>query len=120
VKIASNFSDAFNALLEGYLSIGDHIPLLVQYRQLFETNQYMQTALASIFEDVLEFHLEAVKLFRQRSTSSQILLRGFGTDSQTQPGESCITRLDEASLRKLRRLPSHYNVTNPSLKHKLR
>jgi len=43
------------------------MPLLEQYQQLFDNNKYMQTALASIFEDVLDFHLEAVKLFKQKS-----------------------------------------------------
>ena len=47
------------------------MPLLEQYQQLFEGNQYMQTALASIFEDVLDFHLEAVRLFKQKSTQDK-------------------------------------------------
>ncbi|KAK5241278.1 hypothetical protein LTS06_012161 [Exophiala xenobiotica] len=65
----SNVSEAFNALLDGYRSIGEQMPLLLQYRDFFESNQYMQKALASIFEDVLEFHLLAVQLFKQRSTT---------------------------------------------------
>ncbi|KAK5056111.1 hypothetical protein LTR84_012664 [Exophiala bonariae] len=67
LTVAFNFSDAFNALLEGYLTIGDNMPLLEQYQQLFENNKYMQTALTSIFEDILDFHLEAVKLFKQKA-----------------------------------------------------
>ncbi|KAK5215941.1 hypothetical protein LTR47_009475 [Exophiala xenobiotica] len=63
----SNVSEVFNALLDGYRSIGEQMPLLLQYRDFFDSNQYMQKALASIFEDVLEFHLQAVQLFKQRS-----------------------------------------------------
>ncbi|KAK5050383.1 hypothetical protein LTR84_003664 [Exophiala bonariae] len=66
-KTASNVSDAFNALLDGYRTIGEQMPLLLQYSDLFKSNPYMQKALASIFEDVLEFHLLAVQLFKQRS-----------------------------------------------------
>lgn len=65
--IAKNYADAFNALLEAYLEIGENIPQLSQYQQLFETNPYMQLALASIYEDILEFHKEALRYFRQRS-----------------------------------------------------
>lgn len=67
MKIASNWSEAFNAMLEGYLDIGKSIPQLAQYEELFGENQYMRSALVSIYEDILEFHLEAVKLFKQRS-----------------------------------------------------
>jgi hypothetical protein len=69
-KTVSNVSEAFNALLDGYRSIGEQMPLLLQYRDFFESNQCMQKALASKFEDVLEFHLLAVQLFKQRSTSA--------------------------------------------------
>ncbi|KAF2726766.1 hypothetical protein EJ04DRAFT_452711 [Polyplosphaeria fusca] len=64
--VAKNYADAFNALLEAYLEIGENIPQLTQYQQLFETNPYMQLALASIHEDILEFHKEALRYFRQR------------------------------------------------------
>lgn len=65
--VAKNYADAFNALLDAYLKIGDNIPQLSQYQQLFETNPHMQLALASIYEDILEFHKEALRYFRQRS-----------------------------------------------------
>lgn len=70
MQIASNFAEAFNGLLEGYLMIGESMPQLAQYQDLFRDSGRMQTALTSIFEDILEFHLEAVKLFKQRSTTS--------------------------------------------------
>ena len=54
-------------MLEGYLTIGENLPQLEQYQELFGSNQYMRSALASIFEDILDFHAEAVKHFKQRS-----------------------------------------------------
>ena len=100
LKTTSNTSEAFNALLEGYLSIGEQIPLLLQYRQLFEANQYMRTALATIFEDIMDFHLEAVRLFKQKSTSSALEL------------EMCLT-LDSA-------WKQLYHATGQSLKNRIK
>ncbi|KAG8533005.1 uncharacterized protein KY384_001787 [Bacidia gigantensis] len=67
IWVASNFSEAFNTMLEGYSSIGESFPQFAQYEALFGNNSYMQSALSAIFEDILDFHLEAVKLFKQRS-----------------------------------------------------
>jgi hypothetical protein len=57
-------------LLQGYFEIGQSIPLLAEYQQLFVTNQFMQAALTSIFEDVLEFHWEAVQYFKHKGMYS--------------------------------------------------
>ena len=61
-------------MLEGYLTIGESLPQLEQYQELFGNNQYMRSALASIFEDILDFHAEAVKHFKQRSSDLQHLV----------------------------------------------
>lgn len=67
LMVAKNYAEAFNALLEAYLEIGENIPQLSQYQQLVGTNPHMQLALASIYEDILDFHKEALRYFRQRS-----------------------------------------------------
>lgn len=66
---AKNYADAFNALLEAYLEIGDNLPQLSQFQTLFADNTHMQLALAHIFQDILEFHKEALRYFRERSKS---------------------------------------------------
>lgn len=73
IQIADNYSEAFNALLDGYSEIGQSIPLLVDYQQMFVSNPYMQGALTSIFEDVLEFHWVAIKYFKHKGTSFKTL-----------------------------------------------
>jgi hypothetical protein len=67
LMVARNYTDAFNALLDAYLEIGENLPQLTQYQALFSENSHMQLALAHIFEDILEFHKEALRYFRQRS-----------------------------------------------------
>ncbi|QDS77800.1 hypothetical protein FKW77_005655 [Venturia effusa] len=79
LSVADNYSEAFNALLDGYSKIGQSIPLLVDYQQIFVSKSYMQAALTSIFEDVLEFHWVAIKYFKQKEWRrlSQATWRGM-------------------------------------------
>lgn len=72
LMIARNYTEAFNALLDAYLEIGENIPQLAQYQNMFESNVHMQIALAHIYEDILEFHKEALRYFRQRSECVQL------------------------------------------------
>jgi len=72
LMVAKNYTEAFNALLDAYLEIGENIPQFTQYQNLFGSNVYMQTALAYIYEDILEFHKEALRYFRQRSECVQL------------------------------------------------
>ena len=67
LMLTRNYADAFNALLDAYLEIRENIPQFSQYQTLFQDNEHMQFALAHIFEDILEFHKEALRYFRQRS-----------------------------------------------------
>ncbi|KAH0563508.1 hypothetical protein GP486_001929 [Trichoglossum hirsutum] len=66
--VASTFSEALNSLLDAYQQIGEQIPQLLQYQQIFATSPHMGTILAMIYQDILEFHREALKYFKQRST----------------------------------------------------
>lgn len=74
LMVAKNYTEAFNALLDAYLEIGENIPQFAQYQNMFESNVYMQIALAHIYEDILEFHREALRFFRQRSKYVQLKL----------------------------------------------
>ena len=73
-QIASNMSEALNSLLDAYQQIGEQIPLLSQYQELFSSNAHMKIALFMIFEDILEFHREALGFFKKRSTVPYPLL----------------------------------------------
>ncbi|KAF1840937.1 uncharacterized protein K460DRAFT_410330 [Cucurbitaria berberidis CBS 394.84] len=67
LMVAKNYADAFNALLDAYLEIGENLPQFTQYQTVFQSNSHMQLALAYIYEDILEFHKEALRYFRQRT-----------------------------------------------------
>ena len=62
-KVACNFTEAFDTLLDAYERIGECIPLVEQYRELFTGNSHMDEALAKIYDDILEFHRRALRFF---------------------------------------------------------
>ncbi|EHA53524.1 hypothetical protein MGG_15510 [Pyricularia oryzae 70-15] len=69
VWITSNFSDAFNSLLDTYQEIGEQIPLLESFKTLFQdsVNTHMRQLLVLIYEDILRFQLLALRYFRKKS-----------------------------------------------------
>ncbi|KAL1647099.1 hypothetical protein SLS58_002870 [Diplodia intermedia] len=58
------YHDAFNALLDAYVDIGESIPLLAQYEQLFQDKAQMHVVLEFVYTDVLDFHSSAIKYFK--------------------------------------------------------
>ncbi|KKY27176.1 putative c2h2 domain containing protein [Diplodia seriata] len=58
------YHDAFNALLDAYVDIGESIPLLAQYEQVFQDKSQMHVVLEFVYTDVLEFHSSAIKYFK--------------------------------------------------------
>jgi hypothetical protein len=66
-------SEALNSLLDAYQQIGEQIPQLSQYQELFSSSSHMRTALFMIFQDILEFHREALGYFKRRSTAPYLL-----------------------------------------------
>jgi hypothetical protein len=59
-------------LLNGYSEISQCIPLLAGYQKIVQKNEIFQTTVVAIFEDILEFHIEAVRYFKQKSKSAPI------------------------------------------------
>jgi len=60
-------TDSFDALLKAYEQIGEQFPLLAEYEALFRTNTHLRHALALMYNDILEFHHDALKFFRGSS-----------------------------------------------------
>ncbi|KAF8535606.1 hypothetical protein BDD12DRAFT_854662 [Trichophaea hybrida] len=73
----------FDTVLNAYESLGERIPLLEQYQSLFR-QPLMRKVLVLIFEDVLEFHREALKIFKRRAWTIVFtaLWKDFGTRFQ--------------------------------------
>ncbi|CAI7590736.1 unnamed protein product [Penicillium crustosum] len=64
--IADTFESAFSELLDTYEYIGENLPLLLQYQELFHTNPHMIKVLSLMYEDILKFHRIAIQYFQQR------------------------------------------------------
>ncbi|GME58775.1 hypothetical protein GTA08_BOTSDO11283 [Neofusicoccum parvum] len=62
IWIAANFSEGFNSLLDAYQEIGESMPQVIQYKDVFHENTNMQKVLAMIYADLLEFHREALSV----------------------------------------------------------
>lgn len=68
--MASTWSDSFDILLDAYEQIGKEIPLLEQYKAVFENDPHMVKVLGFIYKDILEFHKRAIRFFSGRGRSS--------------------------------------------------
>ncbi|KAH0563181.1 hypothetical protein GP486_002248 [Trichoglossum hirsutum] len=66
LQVASTFVEAFDELLDAYNDIGESLPMLAQYESLFQEKRYMGEVLELIYVDILKFHQEAYKYFKQR------------------------------------------------------
>ncbi|KAK4867343.1 hypothetical protein LT330_000853 [Penicillium expansum] len=64
--IADTLENAFSELLDTYEYIGENLPLLLQYQELFHTNPHMIKVLSLMYEDILKFHRIAIQYFQQR------------------------------------------------------
>lgn len=62
-QVANTWAEAFDDLLDAYEQIGEHMPLLQQYQSLFHASPHMQKVLCMMFDDIVDFHTEAVRFF---------------------------------------------------------
>jgi len=49
--------------LDAYYQIGEQLPLLQEYEDMFDGNPHMVLALESMYIDILEFHQQAMRFF---------------------------------------------------------
>ena len=68
-KTASNYTDAFDLLLDAYKDIGHSLPQFGKYAQLFGNKPSVRKVLVDIFEGILGFHRRAVGFFRRPGLS---------------------------------------------------
>lgn len=62
-QIAKKYTDSFDTILWAYEKIGERIPLLAEYQDIFKDNASLQEVLAKMFADILEFHQGAMKIY---------------------------------------------------------
>jgi hypothetical protein len=63
LQVASTYAESFDTILDAYQQIGEQIPLLQQYQDLFDHSPHMQRVLEMIYSDILEFHRRALRVF---------------------------------------------------------
>jgi hypothetical protein len=73
-QVASTWAESFDTLLDAYRQLAENIPLLGQYQHLFNSDPRMVGVLAIIYEDIIEFHQVALRVFKQSSTHCTPLL----------------------------------------------
>lgn len=64
-QATSEHCEAFRELLSAYACIGDALPQLLQYQDLFRTEPHMVEVLALLYEDVLKFQRIILRYFQQ-------------------------------------------------------
>jgi len=74
----------------------------MQYRSMFQENGHMKKILVWIYEDILKFHLRALRVFTQPG-ASHYLVNQFSTN-QRQRGGNSSTQRGKTS----RKVPSQY------------
>jgi len=66
-KVANSWAESFDALLDAYQQIGEQIPLLLQYQNVFTKSPDMRGVLGMMYKDILEFHQQALRVFGKPS-----------------------------------------------------
>lgn len=66
LKTASALEESFDQLLNAYEQIGERMPQLQKYEEIFSLDPRMQKVLEQYYEDILEFHRRALKFFSRR------------------------------------------------------
>ncbi|TVY15598.1 Vegetative incompatibility protein HET-E-1 [Lachnellula arida] len=81
VFTASTWADSFELLLDAYSQIGEHMPLLEQYKDVFGTNDHMKRVLTLLYTDILDFHRRAIRFFSGRVWQQlfRSVWKNFGT-----------------------------------------
>ncbi|KAK0732942.1 hypothetical protein B0T26DRAFT_682391 [Lasiosphaeria miniovina] len=77
---ASSYTEALDSLMDAYQAIWEELPLLEAYQPLIESRPDLKTVLVWVYQDILDFHREALRYFRHRVWKQlfQSAWRGFG------------------------------------------
>ncbi|KAL6413086.1 uncharacterized protein AUP68_02584 [Ilyonectria robusta] len=62
---AACWSESFDALLDAYQLIAENFPILEGYQSTFAESDRMQTVLECAWSDILDFHIQALRIFEQ-------------------------------------------------------
>ncbi|TGO44699.1 hypothetical protein BCON_0473g00060 [Botryotinia convoluta] len=93
LQVASSWAESFDTLLDAYQQLAENIPLLEQYGDLFKGNSYMVNVLALFYEDMLDFHRAALRVF-SKSTRHKALVESQATILQFEKQQKDYTKAE--------------------------
>ena len=72
--LTSTLSKSYDAIREIMFDIGSRLPLFEAYSELFDTNDRILDVLCLFYQDILDFHLTALKFFSTKRSLDYIHL----------------------------------------------
>jgi hypothetical protein len=66
LQIADEYTKGFEALLDAYGQIAQHLPRLDRFASIFQDQPDFQEVLANVYAGILDFHLHAYKMLRRK------------------------------------------------------
>ncbi|KAJ3548577.1 hypothetical protein NM208_g941 [Fusarium decemcellulare] len=62
---AASWSESFDTLLDAYQLIAENFPIFESYQSIFPENERMRTILECAWSNILDFHIQALRIFEQ-------------------------------------------------------
>ncbi|KAI9869334.1 MAG: hypothetical protein M1813_000123 [Trichoglossum hirsutum] len=111
LQTASTLEESFDQLLNAYEQIGERMPQLQKYEEIFSLDPRMQKVLEQYYEDILEFHRRALKFFSRRGwkllfkatwktfeTRFRVILDNLDRDKNLIESQACLLDIEESQL----------------------
>jgi len=74
-QVASNYINCFDKLIDAFDEIGSSLPQLQEIESMFKGNRQFVDYLALLYQEIIEFHLETLVFFRQKSNLTGFLMK---------------------------------------------
>lgn len=68
LQVASSWTYSFDRLLDAYEELGEALPMLHQYQDLFKSQPELEKVLVMLYRDILDFHRGALRFFTRPGT----------------------------------------------------
>ncbi|KAK0665456.1 NACHT domain-containing protein [Cercophora samala] len=81
---AKGGADAFDCLLDAYSKIADSLPIFQNYQHIFQSDPEVQVGLSSIWENILDFHTKAIRIFSKSTV--KLMFRSLWNDFKSRFG----------------------------------
>ena len=69
-QVASNYFDGYDKLLDAFHEIGSCLPQFHDIADIYQGSDTIANYLALLYEEIIEFHYQAMRFFRRTSITS--------------------------------------------------